>query len=53
VQFPLARALWESRRTERPRALTLATEARDHWQQVGQSSKQAHISQWLAGRPSP
>jgi serine/threonine-protein kinase len=53
VQFPLARALWEARKVERPRALMLATEARDHWQQVGQSSKQAHITQWLAGRPSP
>jgi serine/threonine-protein kinase len=53
VQFPLARALWEARKAERPRAVALATEARSHWQQVGQSSKQAHISQWLAARSSP
>ncbi|KFE63931.1 tetratricopeptide repeat protein [Hyalangium minutum] len=53
VQFPLARAIWEARRGERPRAVTLATAARMHWQQVGQGSKQDLISQWLAAHPSP
>jgi tetratricopeptide (TPR) repeat protein/predicted Ser/Thr protein kinase len=53
IQFFLARALWQARKAERPRALKLATEARDHWQQVGQSTRQARISQWLAEHPSP
>jgi len=53
VQFSLARTLWEARKAERPRALKLATAARDHWQQVGQSTRQARISQWLAEHPSP
>ena len=53
VQFPLARALWEARRSERARAVKLATEARAHWQQVNQPSKGGSISEWLAAHPSP
>jgi serine/threonine-protein kinase len=50
VLFSLARALWEARSAERPRAVELATQAREHWRQLGQPSKETEVSQWLAGR---
>jgi serine/threonine-protein kinase len=53
VQFPLARALWEAKHAERPRAVTLATEAQKHWQQVGQASKQERLVKWLAAHSLP
>ncbi len=48
VRFALARALWAAKRSERPRAVSLATEARDYWQRLGHASRLEVTSQWLA-----
>jgi serine/threonine-protein kinase len=53
VQFPLARALWEAKRSERARAVMLATEALKYWTQAGQSYKKDRVTQWLAAHSSP
>jgi serine/threonine-protein kinase len=53
LKFTLARALWEAKRAERSRAVTLATEARDSWQRLGHASLAAEASQWLAEHTSP
>jgi tetratricopeptide (TPR) repeat protein/predicted Ser/Thr protein kinase len=50
AQFALARALWEARSAERPRARALATQARDYWQRLGQPAREMPISQWLSAR---
>ncbi len=47
VRFALARALWGAKRSERPRAVALATEARDYWQRLGHAPRQEMTSQWL------
>jgi len=49
VQFSLAQALWESRR-DRPRALELATQARDSWERQGQKSASEPATEWLKER---
>ncbi|MDY7228239.1 serine/threonine-protein kinase [Hyalangium rubrum] len=49
VRFALAQALWESSQ-DRPRALELATHAREEWRRRGHASKVAEVSQWLAAR---
>jgi serine/threonine-protein kinase len=46
VAFALARALWDANK-DRPRARSLATQARDSWQQWNNSRKVAEVSQWL------
>jgi serine/threonine-protein kinase len=48
VRFSLARALWAAKRLERPRAVTLATEARDYWQHLGHAPRLERTSQWLS-----
>jgi tetratricopeptide (TPR) repeat protein len=48
VRFALARALWSARRTDRQRAVTLANEAKAHWQRLGHTPRLAQTSQWLA-----
>jgi tetratricopeptide (TPR) repeat protein len=48
VRFSLARALWAAKRSERPRAMALATEARDYWQQLGHAPRLEMTSQWLS-----
>jgi serine/threonine-protein kinase len=48
MQFSLARALWEAKRSERSRAVALATEARDAFQRLGHAPKAAKASKWLA-----
>jgi tetratricopeptide (TPR) repeat protein len=48
VRFSLARALWAAKRSERPRAVTLATEARDYWQRLGHAPRLERTSQWLS-----
>jgi serine/threonine-protein kinase len=53
VRFRLARALWEARPSERSRAVSLATEARDTWQRLGHSTSAAKSEQWLAERSAP
>jgi serine/threonine-protein kinase len=53
VRFRLARALWEARPSERSRAVSLATEARDTWQRLGHSTSAAKSVQWLAERSAP
>ncbi|HEX5751965.1 MAG TPA: serine/threonine-protein kinase [Archangium sp.] len=52
VQFSLARALW-SLGSQRPRAHTLASEAREHYQRLGHAPRLARISQWLDTHPRP
>jgi serine/threonine-protein kinase len=49
VRFVLAQALWESKQ-DRPRALELATHAREEWRRRGHTSRTAEVSQWLAAR---
>ncbi|NMO19511.1 tetratricopeptide repeat protein [Pyxidicoccus fallax] len=44
--WTLARALWDGG-TERPRAVELATRAREHYRQAGNERKLALVSQWL------
>ncbi|MCP3140562.1 tetratricopeptide repeat protein [Pyxidicoccus xibeiensis] len=46
VQFPLARALWDSH-GDRARAIELATQARDYWSRVGRKADAERASQWL------
>jgi serine/threonine-protein kinase len=48
VRFALARALWAAKRSERPRAVELATEARDYWQRLGHTPRLEKTSQWLS-----
>ena len=48
VRFSLARALWAAKRSERPRAMTLATEARDYWQRLGHVPRLEMTSAWLS-----
>jgi serine/threonine-protein kinase len=52
VRFTLARALWETGAKERPRAVELATQAREHWQRDGHP-KAAEASRWLAAHGPP
>jgi hypothetical protein len=33
--------------------VTLATQARDYWQQIGNTPELAKATQWLAAHPSP
>ncbi|WP_169787054.1 serine/threonine-protein kinase [Hyalangium minutum] len=49
VRFALAQALWESKQ-DRPRALELATRAREEWRRRGHAPRLAEVSQWLASR---
>ncbi|HYH97757.1 MAG TPA: hypothetical protein VD972_17420, partial [Hyalangium sp.] len=46
VQFPLARALWEAG-GEKPRAVELATQAREFWSRQGLASEAKQVSRWL------
>lgn len=46
VQFPLARALWDSH-GDRARAIELATQARDYWSRVDRKADAERASQWL------
>ena len=50
VRFVLAQALWESKQ-DRPRALGLATGAREEWRRRGHTSRVAEVTRWLEGRP--
>jgi serine/threonine-protein kinase len=50
IQFSLAQALWAAGQ-ERPRALELATQARNHWQGLGHPSF-TEASRWLAAHAS-
>jgi serine/threonine-protein kinase len=52
VQFLTAKALWETRR-DRPRALSLASPARMHWQERGNPPKLGEVSQWLTAHSVP
>ncbi|HYI00391.1 serine/threonine-protein kinase, partial [Hyalangium sp.] len=49
IQLPLAQALWEARR-DRPRAVELATQAREHWRSQGRKAEAELASQWLETR---
>ncbi|HEX8697820.1 MAG TPA: tetratricopeptide repeat protein [Myxococcaceae bacterium] len=53
VRLSLAHALWEAKPAERPRAVGLATEARDTWQRLGHTARVAKASEWLAGHTAP
>jgi tetratricopeptide (TPR) repeat protein len=46
VQLFLAQALWEAGR-ERPRAVELATQAREQWSHQGRTAEAQHTTQWL------
>ncbi len=48
LRFALARALWSAKRPDRQRAVTLATEAKDHWQRLNHAPRLAQTTQWLA-----
>jgi serine/threonine-protein kinase len=50
IQFSLAQALWALGQ-ERPRALELATQAREHWQALGHPTV-AEASRWLTAHAS-
>ncbi len=50
VQLALAEALWATRR-ELPRARGLATEALEHWRDLGHRPNLARVSRWLASHP--
>jgi tetratricopeptide (TPR) repeat protein len=52
VAFALARALWDARK-DRPRARSLATQARDQWQQRNNPRKLAEVSRWLRTHRGP
>ncbi len=47
VQLALAQALWDTRR-DLPRARELATQAQEHWRDVGHPSNLSRVTQWLA-----
>jgi serine/threonine-protein kinase len=49
TRFVLAQALWESKQ-DRPRALELASRAREEWRRRGHAPQLAEVSQWLASR---
>lgn len=49
VRFVLAQALWEAKQ-DRPRALELATRAREEWRRRGHAAKVAEVSRWLEAR---
>jgi serine/threonine-protein kinase len=50
VQLALARALWDTRR-DLPRARSLATQAQEHWRDVGHPANLSRVTQWLAAHP--
>ncbi|QRN98503.1 tetratricopeptide repeat protein [Archangium violaceum] len=52
AQLALARALWDSKQ-DRSRAVQLATQSREYWERIGDASKLAESSQWLAIHASP
>ncbi|WP_198316665.1 hypothetical protein [Cystobacter fuscus] len=52
VQWELAQALWSANQ-DRPRAVQLATEAREHWKRLGNQPRLTRASQWLAIHASP
>jgi tetratricopeptide (TPR) repeat protein len=52
VAFALARALWDAGK-ELPHARSLATRARDQWQQRGNTRKHAEVSRWLQAHGGP
>ncbi len=49
VRFELARALWDVRPDERPRAVALATQAQEGLPR----ERQADVAQWLTAHPVP
>ncbi|MBN9687362.1 MULTISPECIES: serine/threonine-protein kinase [unclassified Corallococcus] len=49
IRFALARALWDSKQ-DRPRALELATHARERWRLQGHTPHVTEVSQWLDAR---
>jgi hypothetical protein len=52
TRFVLGRALWDAD-TDRPRAVALATKARDTYQKLqGHAEDAAEIDAWLAGKPT-
>jgi serine/threonine-protein kinase len=52
VQFALAQALWSTPQA-RPRALQLATQARELWQRFGHQPRVAEASRWLDAHSRP
>ncbi|KFE58909.1 tetratricopeptide repeat protein [Hyalangium minutum] len=52
VQFPLARALWDGG-GERPRAVELASQAREFWSRQRRASDAKQVSQWLDAHSLP
>jgi serine/threonine-protein kinase len=52
VQLALARALWDTRQ-DLPRARSLATQAQEHWREIGHPSNLSRATQWLAAHPGP
>lgn len=52
LQFELARHVWSAPQ-DRPRALRLARQARDHWQKTGHAVRLEEVSKWLASPSSP
>ncbi|MFP2913354.1 hypothetical protein ACLESD_51835, partial [Pyxidicoccus sp. 3LFB2] len=52
ARWALARALWDAN-SDRARALELATQARDHYGNIGLERKHALVSQWLVSHSSP
>ncbi|WP_157758556.1 hypothetical protein [Cystobacter fuscus] len=52
VQWELAQVRWSANQ-DRPRAVQLATEAREHWKRLGNQLRLTRASQWLAIHVSP
>jgi tetratricopeptide (TPR) repeat protein len=51
TEFLLAQALW-SKRTNRPQALTLAVEAKNHYTQLSNDEAAGEVTRWLATHDS-
>ena len=52
TRFALARALWDTR-SDNPRALELASEARHALELSGAEALRTRVRKWLAERPHP